>query len=306
MARGGTGTGHGQLTADSMAMDVAAMEPGELHAKMTALAAISDRFLDPDLPAPGVRDAAAEASAAKIAALDPSVLAEAFAGGVVLDLDDTLTTNVPLFHHARWVMTPIYAEASGRDDLLELMHEREAVCTRLLPTLGYTPLRWRTACETYLDEIAPDAPDELRERVMVGAEVALGVGEFYGGVEQTLQALHDAGVPMVLLTKGEVAKQTEKIKAHRLERFFTPEQIVIVDHKDAALLREVVAAAGMQDPVIIGDSAASDVAPAREAGYRSVHVDRGAGVTWAAEHHDAGADAAKSASMPEAIEHLLD
>lgn len=301
MARGGSPTPNSPLQLDEHA------NSGSLsvHERMTLLARESDRFLDPDHPAPGVDDPAAQAAAERLAAMDPALLAERFAGGVVLDLDDTLTTNVPLFHQSRWLMTPIYAEASGRDDWLEIMHEREAVCQRLLPTLGYTPLRWRTACATYLDEIAPDAPAELRERLMAASEVALGVGEFYGGVERALQALKDAGVPMLLLTKGETGKQAEKVAAHRLSRFFEPERIVIVEHKDAQLLRDVAQRASFSDPVIIGDSAASDIAPAREAGYRSVHVDRGLGVTWAAEHHEAGEAADKAPSMPAAIEQLL-
>lgn len=273
------------------------------HVMLTEIAKTSDRFLHPDHPAPGVTDPAAEAAAALIESMDPAELRAKLAQGLVIDMDDTLNTNVPLYHQSRWLMMPLYAEASGRDDLMELMLEREAVCQRLLPEYGYTPERWRRACMTYLDEIAPDAPQDLRDRLEAACEVALGTGEFYGGVERTLAALKRADVPMLLLTKGEAQKQHEKILDHNLERFFS--HIQIVDHKDASVLRTAALNAGLKDPVVVGDSAASDIAPATQLGWGSVHVDRGGSTTWAAEAHDAAHSARKAPSFPEAIALLL-
>jgi FMN phosphatase YigB (HAD superfamily) len=295
MARGGGG----QATSNLQGVSTA----DELRELMREIAPTSDRFLDPDLPAPGVIDADAEAAADAIEQLSDQTLRERLAGGLVIDLDDTLTTNVPLFHQSRWLMTPIYAEATGRTDLVEIMNERETYCQRLLPEYGYTPERWRRACALYLDEKAPHASEELRERLMAACEVALGVGEFYAGVERTLAKLRQAGVPMLLLTKGEIAKQQEKVDSHGILRFF--DNVKIVEHKDAAVLRDAAAEAGLTAPTVIGDSAASDIAPAIEAGFDHIHVDRGSGATWAAEHHDAHEHAEKAPSFPAAILALL-
>jgi FMN phosphatase YigB (HAD superfamily) len=301
MARGGTNCKESALSIDDAQGDFEYAH--ETARQMAELARISDRFLDPNGPAPGVIDPDASAAAERIQAMDDAVLREKLSGGLVIDLDDTLTTNVPLFHQSRWLMTPIYAEASGRDDLLQIMEEREAVCQRLLPEYGFTPKRWRMACETYLHEVAPDHDEATRERLMAACEVALGVGEFYAGCEATLAKLHQAGVPMLLLTKGEKDKQAEKIAAHGMERFFG--HIQIVDHKEAQVLADAAASAGLAAPVVIGDSAASDIAPATAAGLDSIHVDRGSGATWAAEHHDGAHHAEKAPSFPQAIEALL-
>lgn len=265
---------------------------------------ISDRFLDPSQPLPSVDDEQARRAAQQVSQAPVQHVKRAFAGGLIIDLDDTLTTNVPLYHLSRWYMTALYAEATGRDDLIGIMHEREAVCAELLPLYGYTPERWRRACKLYLDRVAPDAPEDLRKRLDHAIEIALGVGEFYAGVERTLAALRRACVPMVLLTKGEQAKQREKIEAHRLDRFFS--RMRIVDHKDAQLLQGIADEFGLAEPIVIGDSAASDIAPALAAGMHAVHIDRGWGATWAAEHHEAGQlHEAKAASFPAAIAGLI-
>lgn len=301
MARGGNPNSNLKVHVDETGDASGASQT--MHERLTELAKGSDRFLNPDHPAPGVDDPAAEAAADLIEAMDPEVLRDMLANGLVVDMDDTLNTNVPLFHQARWLMMPIYAEASGRDDLMDLMNEREEVCQRLLPKYGYTPERWRRACMTYLDEIAPDASDDQRTRLAAACEVALGVGNYYGGVERTLGALKNAGVPMLLLTKGERDKQAEKVAAHGIRDYF--DHVVIVDHKDAIVLKEAAEGAGLSDPVVIGDSAASDIAPATELGWGSVHVDRGGSTTWAAEVHDAGHSARKSPSFPEAVALLV-
>lgn len=259
------------------------------------------RFLDPRLPIPGtVNDAATLAVDAILNLPIQSIIAALKGREFVLDLDDTLATNIALFDRARWYMTAIYAEAQGREDLLDVMREREAVCVELLPELGYTPERWRRATMLHLERVAPHASDELRDRLNVASEIALGVGEFFAGVEATLDILHRAGVPLYLLTKGEVEKQQEKIAAYRLHRWF--DDCKIVPHKDAAILRDVVEEWGLNNPIVVGDSAASDIGPALENGYDCVHIDHGHGVTWAAEHHDAGlAHERKSGSFAEAV-----
>jgi FMN phosphatase YigB (HAD superfamily) len=137
------------------------------------------------------------------------------------------------------------------------------------------------------------------------ALIATNLGELYPGVAETLQMLVEAGVPLALVTKGYRPLQQAKIDAHGLGRFFDG-HIAIVDHKDGGLLRELASRFGFRSPLVIGDSAASDVAPAQAAGFPVVQIDRGVKAeVWKHERWDGGT-APKVGSFCAAILWLLD
>jgi FMN phosphatase YigB (HAD superfamily) len=258
-----------------------------------------DLLLGVDDPTPGMEATTGLGAASAITALDPAVLRAKLAGGVIVDLDDTLNVNHCLFLRSRAHLTEIFTELDPDTDPYVLALSHRDSSNALIPVYGFTPTRWRVgALEAAAGFAGRDLTAAEEARILAAAEVGVGIGELYPGVEETLAALKRAEVPMVLLTKGEEDKQREKIAGHGLERFF--DSIRITDHKDAALLQEVASEHGFTDPVVIGDSEKSDILPATEAGFDSVLVDRGA-PKWVMERHENEIDTAKATGFPEAI-----
>lgn len=233
----------------------------------------------------------------------------AFGRGLILDLDDTLISNMSHFVAARQAMLPHFhrLDSAGRSDE-ELLAIQEGLSASLVPRFGLTPKRWRKATVRAGLVIAGRRLTAAeRDGLLEAAELALHPGEFLPKVEETLGLLRDAGVAMVLVTRGDRKQQELKIKTHRLSRFFG-ERIEIVTHKSGELFREVAERHGLQRPIVIGDSRASDVVPALAAGFTPILLDTGeAGKIWLHEQVQLSDDGlAQAASFVKAVELMLE
>jgi phosphoglycolate phosphatase-like HAD superfamily hydrolase len=226
--------------------------------------------------------------------------------GLIIDCDDTLNKNNDLFLQSRHELVKIYSRLCNQGrSIEELALLQQQASNGLVPTLGFTPKRWFVASEMAGEEIAGrELTDEEKKEIHDAAEIALGIGELHTGVGETLEELHRHGVPIVLLTKGEIAKQQQKIDGHRLDELFGG-RVVIVERKNAEVVKEVAERFSLERPVMIGDSEASDIAPALEAGLDAIHIDRG-NLAWKLEQPGSLEHSAKAGSFPEAIKLLLD
>lgn len=226
--------------------------------------------------------------------------------GIICDMDDTLNVNNDLFLRSRCELIKIYQRISSGDHSVEELGLWQQRCSNdLVPTLGYTPKRWYVASQQAGEEIAArPLTDEEKAEIAEAAEIGLGIGELHTGVAETLSELHRHGVAMVLLTKGEQSKQEEKVVGHGFEELFGG-QVVIVDRKNADVIREVAERFQLENPVVIGDSESSDIVPALEAGFDAIHIDRG-NLAWKLEQPGEFHHTAKAGSFPEAIKLLLD
>lgn len=82
---------------------------------------------------PGFEAADAEAAAAWLADWPAEEIREQLQGGLVVDLDDTLTVNHPLFLRSRAALVEVFAELDPSRDLYETgLHQRE-VSNALVP-----------------------------------------------------------------------------------------------------------------------------------------------------------------------------
>lgn len=226
--------------------------------------------------------------------------------GLVVDMDDTLISNQAHFDQATDALTGVFYRLDHADRSPQVLRDLHAeVDSSLVSMLGYTPERWFTAAEKTAEIIAGrDLTALEREEVRKAAEIAMDVGEILPGVEDALSACHKAGVRMLLKTKGCRDKQAEKLVAHRFNRFFG-ERIWIVDRKDPESFKQAVAHFGLQRPVSIGDSARSDIAPARKAGMDAILVNSGGQVP---RHEKAELERGvmRAPSFPEAVQLLVD
>ncbi len=115
------------------------------------------------------------------------------------------------------------------------------------------------------------------------------------GVADTLQALKDSGYKLVMVTKGDLMNQEQKLARSGLGDCF--QAIEIVSEKDANTYRRVVARQGVppEDAMMIGNSMKSDVLPALEAGLWGIHIPYH--ITWTHEHAEPPADSPRFAKL---------
>jgi putative hydrolase of the HAD superfamily len=115
------------------------------------------------------------------------------------------------------------------------------------------------------------------------------------GVAETLQELKDGKYRLVMVTKGDLMNQEQKLARSGLGELF--DAVEIVSEKDANTYRRLVARQGVapQDAVMIGNSMKSDVLPALEAGLWGIHIPYH--ITWAHEHAEPPADSPRFAKL---------
>jgi putative hydrolase of the HAD superfamily len=96
--------------------------------------------------------------------------------------------------------------------------------------------------------------------------------ELIDGVVETVPALAAAGYRLVLVTKGDLFHQEQKVAASGLADHF--EQIAIVSEKDEATYRRVLANAEVapEEFLMVGNTIRSDVLPVLAIGGRAVQV----------------------------------
>jgi putative hydrolase of the HAD superfamily len=125
----------------------------------------------------------------------------------------------------------------------------------------------------------------------------------FDDVEETLDALHAAGLRTAVLTNGTRDQQNAKIEAiglaGRLGPVFTAEELGVAKPHPQAFLRVCQQlAVAPEDTLYVGDDHEVDVLGARAAGLRAVHLDR-----TATGPLDEGA---RITSLRELATHLLD
>ncbi len=110
----------------------------------------------------------------------------------------------------------------------------------------------------------------LGELIQMGKQLLLKPCTPLPGVKETLERLHD--YKLVLLTKGELQEQENKIKRSGLEHYFS--HIEIVSNKNEGTFRQLSDKFGIdaERMLSVGNSFKSDIAPALSAGYHAIHI----------------------------------
>ena len=105
--------------------------------------------------------------------------------------------------------------------------------------------------------------------------------ELLPGVAETILTLRSAGCRLVLVTKGDLYHQEQKVARSGLVDAF--ERVEIVSEKDEATYRAVVERSGIQPAefLMVGNTVRSDVLPVLAIGGRAVQVPYE--ITWSHE-----------------------
>ena len=198
---------------------------------------------------------------------------------VGLDADDTLWHNETLFRLTHDRFCDLLAGVADREVLEARLSEVERRNLRLYGygVKGFTLSMIETAMEL-TDGEAPSAV--IREILAAGREMLSEPVEPLPGVDAALAKLSER-YRLVLITKGDLLHQEQKLAASGLGDLFAA--IEIVSEKDASTYERVFArhGTGAEEAAMCGNSMKSDILPALEAGSWAAHVPYP--LTWAHE-----------------------
>ncbi|UTP38514.1 HAD family hydrolase [Phenylobacterium sp. LH3H17] len=198
---------------------------------------------------------------------------------VGLDADDTLWHNENIFRLNHDRFCDLLAEVAERGELEAKLAEVER---RNLRLYGYGVKGFTLSMiETAMELTGGEAPSKvIREILAVGREMLTEPVEPLPGVEDALDELSKA-YRLVLITKGDLLHQEQKLAASGLGDLFAA--VEIVSEKDASTYARVFErhGTGAGQAVMCGNSMRSDILPAIEAGSWAAHVPYP--LTWAHE-----------------------
>jgi putative hydrolase of the HAD superfamily len=198
---------------------------------------------------------------------------------VGLDADDTLWHNESLFRLTHDRFRGLLAEWADPKILDSRLAEVER---RNLALYGYGVKGFTLSMiETALELTAHAAPARLVAEILAaGRELLAHPVEPLPGVEAALAQLSERH-RLVLITKGDLLHQEQKLAASGLGELFVA--VEIVSEKDASTYERVFArhGSGPAEAVMCGNSIRSDILPALHAGAFAAHVPYP--LTWAHE-----------------------
>ena len=211
---------------------------------------------------------------------------------VGLDADDTLWHNETIFRltqeRLRGLMADIAAPETFNDTLAQV--ERRNLRLYGYGVKGFT----LSMIETAMELTGNNPSGALIADILAAGREMLGHPvEPLPGVEQALAELED--YRLVLITKGDLLHQEQKLAASGLGELFAA--VEIVSEKDAGTYRRVFErhGTGAAEAVMCGNSMRSDILPALEAGCWGAYVPYH--VTWAHEIADPPSDHARFAEL---------
>lgn len=213
---------------------------------------------------------------------------------VGLDADDTLWHNETLFRLTQDRLREMLSTYADHETTNVKLAEVEARNLRLYGygVKGFTLSMIETAME--LTEGEP--PGRLIADILAaGREMLSEPVEPLPGVDQALADLSEAGYRLVLITKGDLLHQEQKLAASGLGDLFAA--VEIVSEKDASTYTRVFDrhGTGAAEAVMCGNSMRSDILPALQAGAWGAYIPYH--ITWAHEVAEAPADHPRFAEL---------
>lgn len=189
---------------------------------------------------------------------------------VGLDADDTLWHNEGIFRLTQDRFVALMAHLADPQDLMVKLRDVEK---RNLRLYGYGVKGFTLSMiETAMELTGNEAPSRLIAEILAaGREMLTHPVEPLPGVEQALADLAQ-DYRLVLITKGDLLHQEQKLAASGLGELFVA--VEIVSEKDAGTYERVFArhGAGAARAAMCGNSMRSDILPALEAGAYAAYV----------------------------------
>ncbi|MEA3327309.1 MAG: HAD family hydrolase [Chloroflexota bacterium] len=195
---------------------------------------------------------------------------------IAFDADDTLWHNEVYYHNAQEELKEILAEWAQADTVAEQLNILEM---RNLPLYGYGVKAFvlsmiKTAFLVSEGQMRGETIERILSigRSMLEAEIVL-----HHHVAETLQTLSQA-YSLMIITKGDLLDQTNKIERSGLRDYFS--LVEIVNDKTADSYRRILSKyhLNLKNFLMIGNSLRSDILPILQLGGKAVLIP--ADTTW--------------------------
>ncbi len=191
---------------------------------------------------------------------------------IIFDADDTLWDNQSYFQKAEEVFTEELKEYGTAEELSEALYRTEAAN---MPVLGYGA---KAVCismmETALKVSDYKVPGERLPRILSSAKSLLSLPATpFPGVATTLDALDKTGrYRLILMTKGDMLDQQNKIRRSGLDKYFY--RVIIVSRKGIKEYLDICNGEHVAPSEIaaVGNSFKSDIQPIIEIGGYGIHI----------------------------------
>ena len=189
---------------------------------------------------------------------------------IAFDADDTLWHNEDLYRDARAQFDALLAPFGPPPDLDTAVHETEM---RNLPYFGFGVNSFilsliETAVAVTAGRVDGATIGRLLDvaKGMISADIRL-----LDEVEDTLAALA-VDYPLLLITKGDLLHQQDKVARSGLGRFFSG--VEVVSDKTAATYEDILRRRGVAPArfLMVGNSLRSDIVPVAALGGQAVYV----------------------------------
>ncbi|WP_305983099.1 HAD family hydrolase [Roseivirga thermotolerans] len=190
---------------------------------------------------------------------------------IAFDADDTLWVNEPIFTDTRLKFEAILSDYMTIDSGLE--KELYAVEIRNLQLFGYgikgfTLSMIETALE--LTDYALKGRD-VERIIRLGKEMLQHPVQVLPGVEEVLDELENH-YRLMVITKGDLWDQENKIARSNLDRYFSA--VEIVSEKDTATYAALLKRHQLTENelLMVGNSLKSDIIPLLDLGAQAIHI----------------------------------
>jgi putative hydrolase of the HAD superfamily len=212
------------------------------------------------------------------------------------DADDTLWQNESFFRLTQARFAELLKDHADTDDLDArlLAAERRNLGHYGFGIKGFTLSMIETAIEVTDGRVPSTVIGEL---IAAGREMLEHPIHLMPHVSETLAAIRQSGLKVLLITKGDLLDQERKLAQSGLGDQF--DAVEIVSDKTAQSYTRIFARHGNGAPraMMVGNSLRSDILPVLAAGGWGVHVPHG--LTWALEHADAPTMHARFYTLPD-------
>lgn len=190
---------------------------------------------------------------------------------IAFDADDTLWPNQPHFDLAE---ERLYALLSHYGTAEQLSNQFFALQRENLPLFGYGAKSFMLSMiETVIRLTNGQVSGQEIQHILDHGKRLLDYSiELLPHVPQVLAAVKAQGIPLMLLTKGDLFDQESKLARSGLGDLF--DHVEIVSEKNEATYQRLLARHGVpaEEFVMIGNSLKSDVLPVARLGGRAVYV----------------------------------
>jgi putative hydrolase of the HAD superfamily len=205
---------------------------------------------------------------------------------LLFDADDTLWENNIYFERA---IASFISYLDHRVHTPEEVREHLNACEHAtIAAHGYGLASFRKSLITCFEQLSDDpGTPELRAqhhaRIVAFTDAIATTGiELLPAVEPTLRTLASRGHRLILVTKGNLTEQTEKLGRSGLESLFSA--VEVLPEKNTAAYRRLIDHHRL-DPTntwMIGNSPKSDINPSLAAGLHAIFIPHD--FTWVLEH----------------------